>query len=274
MSKRKGLRLLTVFVLCVLMVCSLSVTAFAGADDTPQELPVTGGAEPETAPETEPVETTPETEPETEIEPEALTPGEAFYDPGNAYTRDLLYDEAANKQFITIQTKNGNTFYIVIDYDAPINEEEEQYQTYFLNMVDESDLLALMDEESAAELTTCNCTEKCAAGAVNTECPVCKNNMSECSGTEPEPEVPTELEEPVEEAEKPTSNIALIVGVIALVGIGGGAYYYFKFIRSKKQKDEDLDFFDDDGYEEEEYINEDTEPDIAEDDEEKDGEEV
>ena len=88
MSKRKGLRLLTVFVLCVLMVCSLSVTAFAGADDTPQELPVTGGAEPETVPETEPVETTPETEPETEIEPEALTPGEAFYDPGNAYTRD------------------------------------------------------------------------------------------------------------------------------------------------------------------------------------------
>ena len=37
----------------------------------------------------------------------------------------------------------------MIDYDAPINEEEEQYQTYFLNMVDEADLLALLDEETA-----------------------------------------------------------------------------------------------------------------------------
>ena len=55
--------------------------------------------------------------------------------------------------------------------------------------------------------------------------------------------------------------------VIAVVGIGGAAYYYFKFIRGKKQKDEDLDFFDDEGYEEEPYINEDNEPDIAEDEE-------
>ena len=49
-----------------------------------------------------------------------------------------------------MQTKTGNTFYVVIDYDAPINEEEEQYQTYFLNMVDEADLLALLDEETAS----------------------------------------------------------------------------------------------------------------------------
>jgi hypothetical protein len=49
-------------------------------------------------------------------------------DEGNAYTRDLLYDKATNKQFITVTTKNGNTFYIVIDYDAPINDEEEQYR--------------------------------------------------------------------------------------------------------------------------------------------------
>ena len=38
-----------------------------------------------------------------------------------------------------------------------------------------------------------------------------------------------------------------------------------KFVRGKKQKDEDLDFFDDEGYEEEPYINEDEEPVIADD---------
>ena len=43
------------------------------------------------------------------------------------------------------------------------------------------------------------------------------------------------------------------------------AYYYIKFVKDRKPKDEDMDFFDDEGYEEEPYINEDEEPQIAED---------
>lgn len=259
MSKRKGIRVLSMLALCAVLVCSFSLTAFAYADDTEQNLPVTEATQPEEMPETEPPA-------------ETLPAGEPIDDEGNASTRDLLYDKATNKQFITIQTKNGNTFYIVIDYDAPINEEEEQYQTYFLNMVDEADLLALLDEETASSLTTCNCDTRCEAGAVNTECPVCKTNMSECTGAVPEPEEPVEdaeVETP-EEPESSSPNIALIIGIIALVGIGGGAYYYIKFVRGKKQKDEDLDFFDDEGYEEEPYINEDEEPQIAADDEPED----
>lgn len=255
MTKRKGIRLLAALALCFTLCFSFTLPAFAYADDTAQELPVTEATQPEEPPEPDPTET-----------PEPYE-GEPLEGEGNVSTRDLLYDKATNKQFITIQTKAGNTFYIVIDYDAPINEEEEQYQTYFLNMVDEADLLALMDETAAAELTTCNCDTKCEAGAVNMECPVCKNNMSECTGAAPEPEQPTEEVEPEPEVLENQSNIGLIIGVIAVVGIGGGAYYYFKFVHGKKKKDEDLDFFDDDGYEEEPYINEDEEPDIAEDDE-------
>lgn len=258
MSKRKGIRVLSMLALCAVLVCSFSLTAFAYADDTEQNLPVTEATQPEEMPETE---TTAET----------LPAGEPIDDEGNASTRDLLYDKATNKQFITIQTKNGNTFYIVIDYDAPINEEEEQYQTYFLNMVDESDLLALMDEDSVAALTTCTCTEKCEAGHVNTSCPVCKTNMSECTGATPEPEAPAEEPEPVAD-EKPqkNSNMGMIIVIIAVAGIGGAGYYYIKFVRGKKQKDEDMDFFDDEGYEEEPYINEDEEPQIAADDEPED----
>ena len=131
----------------------------------------------------------------------------------------------------------------------------------------DADLLALLDEDTASSLTTCNCDTRCEAGAVNTECPVCKTNMSECAGAVPEPEEPVEdaEAEAPEEPENASPNIALIIGIIALVGIGGGAYYYFKFVRGKKQKDEDLDFFDDEGYEEEPYINEDEEPVIADD---------
>ena len=260
MNKRKGLRLFTVLALCMVLVCSFSMTAFAYADDTDQNLPVTEATQPEDTP-----ETTPETEPDTT--PETIIPGEPLEDEGNAYTRDLLYDKATNKQFITIQTKNGNTFYIVIDYDAPINDEEEQYQTYFLNMVDESDLLALMDEEAVAELTTCVCEAHCEIGAINVECPVCKTNMSECTGKVPEPQTPVEDDTEKPEEPKSGSNMGMIIAIVAIAGVGGAAYYYFKFIRGKKNKDEDLDFYDDEGYEEEPYVNEDAEPDIAEDDE-------
>ena len=150
----------------------------------------------------------------------------------------MLYDKATNKQFITVQTKNGNTFFIVIDYDAPINEDEEQYQTYFLNMVDESDLLALLDEDTAAALTTCNCKEKCAAGQVNTDCPVCKTNMSECTGTAPvtpEPDKDAETDVPAPKPEK-KSNIGMILVIFVLAGAAGAAYYYIKFVKGRKPR--------------------------------------
>lgn len=259
MTKKKSFRLLTALALCVMLVCISSVTAFAYADDTEQNLPITEATQPEN---------TPETTPEPDTAPETIVPGEPLEDEGNAYTRDLLYDKATNKQFITVTTKNGNTFYIVIDYDAPINDEEGQYQTYFLNMVDESDLLALMDEETVAGLTTCICDTHCEAGAVNEDCPVCKTNPSECTGVASEPQTPVEddPEQPEEEPES-GSNMGMIIAIIAIAGVGGAAYYYFKFIRGKKNKDEDLDFYDDEDYQEELYVNEDAEPDIAEDDE-------
>lgn len=262
MNKRKGFRLFTIFAICVLLVSSFSMTAFAYADDTDQNLPVTEATQPEDMPVTETEETT-------SAATETTSTGEPIDDEGNAYTRDLLYDKATNKQFITIQTKNGNTFYIIIDYDAPINEEEEQYKTYFLNLVDENDLLALLDEEDVNALKTCVCDDKCVAGDVNTDCPVCKTNMSECTGQEPEPEVPVDTDQDVTQEEpEQSSNMGLIIAIIAIGGVAGAGYYYIKFVRGKKKKDDDLDFFDDEGYEEEPYINEDdADPEITEDDE-------
>ena len=61
------------------------------------------------------------------------------------------------------------------------------------------------------------------------------------------------------------SNIGMILVIFALAGAAGAAYYYIKFVKGRKPKDEDMDFFDDEGYEEEPYINEDDEPQIAED---------
>ena len=142
MSKRKGIRVLSMLALCAVLVCSFSLTAFAYADDTEQNLPVTEATQPEEMP-------------ETETPAEMLPAGEPIDDEGNASTRDLLYDKATNKQFITIQTKNGNNFYIVIDYDAPINEEEEQYQTYFSSVRRPVSLMAESYPVSAAKGANC-----------------------------------------------------------------------------------------------------------------------
>ena len=101
---RKKFRFLTVLAVCIMVLSCFSVTAFAYADDTEQNLPVTEATQPEQQPAVTPTPEKPK--------------GEPIDDEGNAYTRDLLYDRATNKQFITVQTKNGNTFFIVIDYDA------------------------------------------------------------------------------------------------------------------------------------------------------------
>ena len=208
---------LTAALCAVVLLCGFSVPAYAYAD---------GG---EGADYGDPTMTEETPTPEPTIEP-----GEGFSEEGSLVTRDLLYDEHTNKQFITVQTSGGNTFYIVIDYDKPVDEEGEQYETYFLNVVDEADLLAAA-EAAGVEQAVCSCSEKCAAGAVNTDCAVCSVNISKCVGIEPEP---TETEEPApEEAEPETGgNAGMLLAVLAVALVGGGAAFYFKVLRPKQQQ--------------------------------------
>ena len=215
----KRFRVMAAALCAVVLLCGFSVPAYAYAD---------GG---EGADYGDPTMTEETSAPEPTIEP-----GESFSEEGNLVTRDLLYDEHTNKQFITVQTSGGNTFYIVIDYDKPVDEEGEQYETYFFSVVDEADLLAAA-EAAGVEQAVCSCSEKCEAGAVNTDCAVCSVNMSKCVGVEPEPE-PTETEEPApEEAEPETGgNTGMLLLILAVAGIGGMAAFYFKVLRPKQQQ--------------------------------------
>ena len=208
---------LTAALCAVVLLCGFSVPAYAYAS----------GGEGEGYGDPTMTEESPAPEP-------TIEPGEGFSEEGNLVTRDLLYDEHTNKQFITVQTAGGSTFYIVIDYDKPVDEEGEQYETYFLNVVDEADLLAAA-EAAGVEQAVCSCPEKCAAGAVNTDCAVCSVNMSKCVGVEPEP---TETEEPApEEAEPETGgNARMLLAVLAVALVGGGAAFYFKVLRPKQQQ--------------------------------------
>ena len=192
--------------------------------------------------------------------------GQPFSEESEIYTRDLLYDQDAHKQFITIQDRDGNTFYIVIDYDSPVSEEEEQYKTYFLNPVDLADLGGLAEDGGETEPAVCICTDKCAAGAVNTTCPVCAVNMTECVGKEKEPEALVEPTAPVEEPAK-KNNLGGIVVVLLIVALAGGAAFYIFKMKKNKPKTKgntNLDDYDYGTEDEDEYEFEPYSPDAEE----------
>ena len=220
MKNNKLIRKFTVLLAALVLMGGFSVTAYAGGgpEETEQAAPeeTTGG-----------------------YEPQPLTPD------GNMSLVDDIEGEAAgDKQFITVVTKSGNYFYIIID-----RAEDGENTVHFLNQVDEADLLQLMEDGQTEETPVCNCTEKCVAGSVNTACPVCSTNMSECAGKEAEPE-PEETEQPQEE-ENGGSMGGILLVVLLVAAAGGGAFYYFKVLKPKKDAAkgssdlDDLDFDED-----------------------------
>ena len=237
MRSKKIIRLFTAMLAVALCATAFAVPAFAGGGEG--EPYYTETAEPEV---TEPAEEEPAEESTGGMEPE----GQPLTPEGNATLVDDFYGD---KQLITVTTKAGNYFYILIDR---ANEDAET-AVHFLNQVDEADLLALMEDGEAQEApAVCTCTEKCQAGAVNTSCEVCAVNMAECAGAEPEPEP-----EPEPEAEK-SGGMGALALVLALVVLGGGgAFAYIKFIRPKQASKVSADPDDYDFADEEEYINED-----------------
>ena len=145
-------------------------------------------------PEDEPQEPEPP-EPGPAHKPQTLTP------PGNmTLVDDFAGVSAEDKQFITIVTRNGHFFYIVIDRAG------DRQNVHFLNQVDEYSLWAILDED---------------APRPTVPAPV-----------EPTPE-PEPDPEPIEEPEVEQSGGAggVIILLVLLAAIGGGAYYYFKVLK-------------------------------------------
>ena len=235
MMKNKYIRTLAAVFVVVLCMTAFAVPAYAGGTDP----------DPEPIPEAT-AEPTPTPEPETTtggMEPE----GKPLTPEGNA---TLVDDYYGDKQLITVTTKAGNYFYILIDR---ANEDKET-AVHFLNQVDEADLMALMEDAEKEEApAVCSCTKKCEAGAVNTACPICKTNMTECTG--PQAQEPEATPEP--EAKGGGAGGLMILLVVLLAG-GGAALYYFKVVKPKQSAKggTDLDEYDfdedDEGAEDEE----------------------
>ena len=136
------------------------------------------------------------------------------------------YSDGSGQQFITLVSKSGNTFYLVIDRNA-----KGQQTVHFMNLVDEADLLALMEEEAADAYTA----EKEAAA------------QAELDRLKAEEEA-KKAEEEAATAEPPKENkitmyAGAFLGIVALIALvaGGGFYFYRQQMQKKKAEKEALD---------------------------------
>ena len=216
--KRFG-ALLVSAVLCIGMAAP--AFAFEG-DSTPVEQPVL----PEIVEE--------DTVTITDEESGALTPEGNLTLVDDYYTN---YSDGSGQQFITLVSKSGATFYLVIDRNS-----KGAQTVHFMNLVDEADLLALMEEDAADAYTA----EKEAAA---------KAEQDKLKAEE-------EAKKAAEEAEKAanalkenkvTKYAAAFLGVIALIALAaGGGFYFFIQQKNKKQAekeaiDPDADYTEDKG---------------------------
>ena len=158
---------------------------------------------------------------------------------GNGALLEDVSDDVVNRQFLSIQSKNGNTFYIVIDKDS-----KGKQNVYFMNLVDEYDLMAFAEkfpEEVQSEL---------------------KDGAESSAETDKDGNAVKSDENQTEKDTKTKSgggNPMLII-ILVLAAGGGGAFYYFKVVKPKKgaKAPKQVDYSDEDEDYEEDTVNEDA----------------
>ena len=203
-------KVLMIMLSSTILMGSASVTAFAQANENAEQ--------------TEAVEQVIEEQPATEETP--------FSTPGNGQLVDDKENDSS-KQFLTVQTKNGNTFYMVIDRSGTSEN------VYMMSLVDENDLAEFLDETKE--------TEKKEESAV----------VLPETTTTPEPETTAQPETEAKQESGINKMIGWIaLGAVATLALGGLGMFAFGKLRKKKEDgivEEGLEFADDS------YINEDEE---------------
>ena len=148
------------------------------------------------------------------------------------------YSDGSGQQFITLVSKSGATFYLVIDRNA-----KGQQTVHFMNLVDEADLLALMEEEDADAYTA----EKEAVAVAQAE----QDRLKAEEEAKKAAEEAATAEPPKEN--KVTKYAGAFLGVVAMIALATGGVFYFYRQQMQKKKaekealDPDADYTEDKG---------------------------
>lgn len=224
-----------ILALCMTLLFGSSINAYAYVDES-------AGTESTT----EAVEVKEELTTDTKEEKKEDTKEEkdkegAFSESGNMSLLDDVGSDAAKElEYMTVQTRNGKVFYLVIDRST------DTENVYFLNQVDAADLMAIMEDSEKEAYENSKKDEVVDVPETPVE----------------EPEEPTEVPE-IPKEEPQTDNLALlgVIGVVSAAVIGGYVLMKKKGKKDGTDLEDDLEFYDD-----EEYENED-EPEFAQDEE-------
>lgn len=192
-------KMLAVLFLSASMIFATGTTAFAYVDESAE------------ASKTETVETE-KTDKDTVVEENQINTEAPFSVPGNAQVQDDITN-SKNKEFLTITTKNNNTFYVIIDRSANVDN------VYMLSQIDENDLKEFLEEDTSASTIV----------DVTPEVVIDENTHTEQT-EQPATESP--------EKEGTASNLGALVAIFIAAILGVGAYGYIKFIKPKKDEDD------------------------------------
>ena len=139
------------------------------------------------------------------------------------------YSDGSGQQFITLVSKSGATFYLVIDRNA-----KGQQTVHFMNLVDEADLLALMEEDAADAYTA----EKEAAAQAEQDRLKAEEEAEEEAKKAAEEAAASGTEQPKEN--KVTKIASGFLGVFVLIALAaGGGFYAFAKQKQKKQAEKE-----------------------------------
>ena len=204
MVKIKGMnKMLAVLLLSASMILATGTTAFAYVDENAE------------ATQTEAAKIEKAEKEETVIEENTTEEEAPFSVPGNGQVQDDITN-SKNKEFLTITTKNNNTFYLVIDRSATVDN------VYMLSQIDENDLKEFLEEDQ----TTSSVVDVTPNIVIDENTNTDQNNPTETE----------DLENP--ENEESSSNLGALIAIFAAAVLGVGGYGYMKFIKPKKDEDD------------------------------------
>ena len=170
------------------------------------------------------------------MEPAETQPSHGLTPSGNlTLVDDLGVRNGEGQQFVTLVTKNGNYFYLIIDRD-----EKGEETVHFLNLVDERDLFALMEDDEKAAYESQLAAEQAAREAAEKAAAEAASQTGESETQKPE-------DEPAKEGKK--TNMAPVLIIIVLMAAAGGGWFLMQTKKKKKAEsapDPDADYTDED----------------------------